>query len=30
MGHGGKIVVYKKIYFATPEEAEAARLKLKN
>jgi len=30
VGHGGKIVVYKKIYFATAEEAEAARLKIKN
>jgi hypothetical protein len=30
VGHGGKIVVYKKVYFATPEEAEAARLKLKH
>ena len=27
VGHGSKIVVYKKIYFATAEEAEAARLK---
>jgi opacity protein-like surface antigen len=24
-GHGKKIVVYKKIYYATPEEAEAAK-----
>jgi len=24
-GHGKKITVYKKIYFATPEEAEAAK-----
>jgi opacity protein-like surface antigen len=24
-GHGNKHTVYKKIYFATPEEAEAAR-----
>jgi len=27
VGHGSKIVVYKRIYFATAEEAEAARLK---
>jgi hypothetical protein len=26
-GHGFKVTVYKKIYFATAEEAEAARLK---
>jgi hypothetical protein len=26
VGHGGKITVYKRIYFATPEEAEAAKL----
>jgi len=26
LGHGGKITVYKKIYFATAEQAEAARL----
>jgi hypothetical protein len=26
-GHGKKITVYKRIYFATPEEAEAANLK---
>jgi len=26
-GHGKKITVYKKIYYATAEEAEAARLK---
>lgn len=25
VGHGGKIVVYRKIYFATAEEAEAAK-----
>lgn len=25
VGHGGKIVVYKRIYFATAEEAEAAK-----
>jgi len=24
-GHGGKIAIYKKVYYATPEEAEAAR-----
>jgi hypothetical protein len=24
-GHGGKIAIYKKIYYATPEEAEAAK-----
>jgi hypothetical protein len=27
-GHGNKHTVYKKIYFATPEEAEAAKAKL--
>ena len=27
VGHGTKITVYKRIYFATAEEAEAARLK---
>jgi len=26
-GHGKKIVVYKKVYYATAEDAEAARLK---
>ncbi len=25
VGHGGKITVYKRVYFATPEEAEAAK-----
>jgi len=30
VGHGSKVVVYHRVYFATPEEAEAARLKLKN
>jgi hypothetical protein len=30
MGHGNKVVVYKKIYFATPEEAEAAKTKVQN
>jgi hypothetical protein len=28
VGHGNKIVVYKRIYFATAEEAEAAKAKL--
>ena len=27
MGHGSKTTVYKRIYFATAEQAEAARLK---
>ena len=27
VGHGNKITVYKKIFFATPEEAEAAKQK---
>lgn len=27
VGHGGKVIVYKRIYFATAEEAEAAKSK---
>ncbi|MGA3169582.1 MAG: hypothetical protein ABSE62_01075 [Chthoniobacteraceae bacterium] len=30
MGHGNKVVVYKKIYFATPEDAAAAKARIQN
>jgi len=29
VGHGGKVVVFKKIYFATAEEAAAAKANMK-
>jgi hypothetical protein len=29
VGHGAKVVVFKKVYFATPEEAEAAKVSMK-